>query len=80
MKKIAPARKADMEALRETLRREISEEEQALVVGGNDDIKKTKKLDPPVPWECPFCGATIMIRYYGDGPKHMTKCPNNPYK
>ena len=29
---------------------------------------------------CPFCGATIMIYQFEDGPKHMTKCPNNPYK
>ena len=29
---------------------------------------------------CPFCGATVIIRQFQDGPKHMTKCPNNPYK
>ena len=78
MKKITPAGKADIEALRETLRREISEEELSYVVGGNDDLKPKDKTN--IPWVCPFCGATIILRQFEDGPKHLTKCPENPYK
>ena len=31
-------------------------------------------------WDCPFCGAHIILYQFEDGPKHVTKCPNNPYK
>lgn len=73
-----PAGREEMEKLRRSLREEISEEDLEMVTGGNDDIKD--KLKNPIPWNCPFCGATIMIRQFEDGPKHITKCPNNPYK
>ena len=50
------------------------------VVGGNDDKNKKKKNKEGIPWDCPFCGAHITLYQFEDGPKHMTKCPNNPYK
>ncbi len=75
-----PTSQEEMDALRQSLRQEISEEALDAVTGGNDDPKMKGKYNPPVPWTCPFCGATVMIRQFQDGPKHMTKCPNNPYK
>ncbi len=72
-----PSSQEEMDALRSMLRQEISEDELETVNGGNDDMKG--KFNPPVPWVCPGCGATIMIRQFMDGPKHMTKCPGNPY-
>ena len=75
-----PTSKEEMDALRASLRQEISDADLDSVTGGNDDPKMKGKNDPPVPWVCPFCGATVMIRQFQDGPKHMTKCPGNPYK
>ena len=71
-----PTSKEEMDALRKSLRSEISEDELDLVVGGNDDLKGKAKI----PWTCHFCGATIMCKSVQDAAKHMTKCPNNPYK
>ena len=61
------------------IRSEISDADLDNVVGGNDD-PKMKKKNEGTPWVCPGCGATIIIRQFQDGPKHMTKCPGNPYK
>ena len=72
-----PTSKEEMDELRRSLRQEIAEDDLDVITGGNDDVKG--KQDP-VPWVCPFCGATVMIRQFQDGPKHMTKCPGNPYK
>lgn len=72
-----PTSKEEMEELRKSIRQEISDDNLDAVVGGNDDIKG--KGDP-VPWICPGCGSTVMIRQYQDAAKHMTKCPGNPYK
>lgn len=72
-----PTCKEDMEELRKMLRQEISDDNLDMVAGGNDDVKGKQQ---PTPWTCPFCGAVVMIRQFQDGPKHMTKCPNNPYK
>ncbi len=47
------------------------------VVVGNDDPHHGQTS---VPWNCHFCGATVMLRQTQDAAKHMTKCPNNPYK
>ena len=73
----APASQQEWDEMKKLLRREISDSDLESVVGGNDDVKPRPD---PVPWVCPFCGATIMVRQFQDGPKHMTKCPNNPYK
>ena len=29
---------------------------------------------------CPFCGAVVHCKQIHDAAKHMTKCPNNPFK
>lgn len=71
-----PTNKNEMEELRKSLRQEISDDDLEEVVGGNDDLKG--KIS--VPWDCPFCGAHLVIRQAQDATKHMTKCPNNPYK
>ena len=71
-----PNSKEEMDALKATLRQEISDAELDNVVGGNDDLKGKGK----VPWDCPFCGAHLVIKAAQDAAKHMTKCPNNPYK
>lgn len=76
----APTSKEEMEAMRKMLRKEISDDDLDAVAGGNDDKPKGKKDKEGLPYTCPFCGATIMIYQFEDGPKHMTKCPNNPYK
>jgi hypothetical protein len=73
----APASQQEWDEMKKLLRREISDSDLESVVGGNDD--RPTRPDPQ-PWICPFCGATIMVRNFEDGPKHMTKCPNNPYK
>ena len=73
----APASQAEWDEMKKLLRSEISDDQLDDIVGGNDDVKGKQ---PPTPWICPFCGATVMIRQFQDGPKHMTKCPNNPYK
>ena len=71
-----PTSKEEMEELRKSLRQEISDDDLDQIVGGNDDLKgKTT-----IPWTCHFCGATIMCKALQDAAKHMTKCPNNPYK
>lgn len=75
-----PTSKEEMEALRKSLREEIDEGDLDAVTGGNDSPKLKNKIDPPQPWVCPGCGATIIIRQKMDGAKHMTKCPGNPYK
>ena len=75
----APASQAEWDEMKKMLRSEIKDDELDSVVGGNDD-PKMKDKQKPTPWICPFCGATVMIRQFQDGPKHMTKCPNNPYK
>lgn len=72
-----PTSKEEMDELRKSLRQEISDDQLDSVSGGNDDVKGKGE---PVPWTCPFCGAVVMIRQFQDGPKHMTKCPGNPYK
>ena len=74
-----PTSKEEMKELRKMLRQEISEDDLDAITGGNDTPNK-QKFDPPVPWTCPGCGATVMIRQFMDGAKHMTKCPGNPYK
>ncbi len=76
-----PTSKEEMEELRKSLREELSDEAVDAVAGGNDDKpKKSKKDKQGTPWTCPFCGAVVMIYQFEDGPKHMTKCPGNPYK
>jgi len=72
-----PTSKEEMNELRKMLRQQISEDDLDAVTGGNDDVKGK---NAGTPWVCPGCGATIMIRQFMDGPKHMTKCPGNPYK
>ena len=75
-----PTSKEEYEAMKKMLRTEIGDDELEAVVGGNDDKPKKKKSKEGLPWNCPFCGAQIMIYQFEDGPKHVTKCPNNPYK
>ena len=72
----APTSKEEMDALRKMLREEIDENELDSVTGGNDNLKGKAQI----PWTCHFCGATIMCRAIQDAAKHMTKCPNNPFK
>ena len=74
-----PTSKEEMDELYKTLRQEIDEDALDAVVGGNDDVKG-KGNKEGTPWECPFCGKIVMIYQFQDGPKHMTKCPGNPYK
>ena len=75
-----PTSKEEMAELRRSLRQAISDEDLNAVVGGNDDKPKHRKSKEGIPWTCPFCGATVMVYQFEDGPKHVTKCPNNPYK
>ena len=71
-----PTSKEEMDELRKTLRLEIGDDDLDAVVGGNDDIKgKSTTI-----WNCPFCGAAVKCKKMQDAAKHMTKCPNNPYK
>lgn len=72
----APTNKAEMEALRKTLVEEISDDELDAVAGGNDDLKEKINME----WTCPFCGEVVKCKLVQDAAKHMTKCPNNPYK
>ena len=74
----APATQEEWDAMKKLLRSEISDSDLESVVGGNDD--KKKRPTEGKPWTCPFCGAFLMIYQFEDGPKHMTKCPNNPFK
>ena len=71
-----PKTKEEMEALRKTLVQEISDDDLDAVAGGNDDLKE--KID--MEWTCPFCGTVVKCKLVQDAAKHMTKCPNNPYK
>jgi len=72
----APTSQAEYDEMKKLLRSQISDDQLDDVVGGNDDLKgKTK-----IPWTCHFCGATIMCKAIQDAAKHMTKCPNNPFK
>ena len=72
-----PTSQAEWDEMKKMLRSEIGDDELDSVVGGNDDLKgKTKGI----PWTCHFCGATITCKAIQDAAKHMTKCPNNPYK
>ena len=75
-----PTSQAEIDEMCKSLREEIADDALDSVTGGNDDPNMKGKNNPPVPWVCPGCGATIMIRQFQDGPKHMTKCPGNPYK
>ena len=71
-----PNSKEEMDALYKSLRSEISDDDLDSVVGGNDDLNgKTTTI-----WTCPFCGASVKCKQMQDAAKHMTKCPNNPYK
>lgn len=74
-----PESKEEYEDLKKMLRTEISDGDLDAVTGGNDSPNLKGKTDP-VPWVCPGCGATVMIRQKMDAAKHMTKCPGNPYK
>lgn len=71
-----PTSKEEMDELRKSLRLEIGDDDLDEVVGGNDTLKGKAKI----PWTCHYCGATIMCKAVQDAAKHMTKCPNNPYK
>lgn len=76
-----PTSKEEYEAMLKKTRTEIATDDLDAVVGGNDDKPKQSKKDKQgIPMVCPFCGATLIIYQFEDGPKHMTKCPNNPYK
>ena len=74
-----PTSQEEMDEMKKMLRSELTDDDVDAVVGGNDDMKGKNK-NQGTPWVCPGCGATIMIRQFQDGPKHMTKCPGNPYK
>ena len=74
----APTSQEEWDEMKKMLRSEINDDELDEVVGGNDDMKKKKKQG--VPYTCPFCGAQMVIYAAQDACKHMTKCPNNPYK
>lgn len=76
----APTSQAEYDAMKKALRSEISEGDLDSVVGGNDDKNKKKKVKEGIPWDCPYCGAHIILYQFEDGPKHMTKCPGNPFK
>ena len=76
----APTSQAEYDAMKKALRSEISDDDLASVVGGNDDKNKKKKNKEGIPFTCPFCGAHLTLYQFEDGPKHVTKCPNNPYK
>ncbi len=77
----APTSKQEYEEMLKSLRTQISDDDLDAIVGGNDDKPHgSGKNKQGTPVTCPFCGATIMIYRFEDGPKHMTKCPANPYK
>lgn len=73
-----PTSQAEYDEMKKMLRSEISDEDLDAVVGGNDSPNLKGKGD--IRWDCPFCGAVIMCKQKQDAAKHMTKCPNNPYK
>lgn len=72
----APTSQEEYDEMKKMLRSEIGDDELEAVVGGNDDLKNKE----PFVWVCPFCGATVKCKMVQDAAKHMTKCPNNPYK
>lgn len=74
----APMTQEEWDALKTMLRSEISDADLESVVGGNDDKKDKNKNR--VQWTCPACGAMLLIGSILDAAKHMTKCPNNPFK
>ncbi len=76
----APTSQAEYDEMVKNMRAEISEDDLDAVTGGNDDKNKKKKDKQGIPFTCPFCGAGLILYQFEDGPKHMTKCPNNPYK
>lgn len=71
-----PTNKEEMEALRKSLVEEISDDDLETVAGGNDSLKTNGTFV----WTCSFCGASVNCKKAQDAAKHMTKCPNNPYK
>lgn len=71
-----PTSREEMEALRKSLVQEISDDDLDMVAGGNDDVKGKNSFE----WTCFFCKQTIKCKSNQDTAKHMTKCPNNPYK
>lgn len=73
-----PTNKAEMDELRKSLVEEITDDELDDVAGGNDDLQG--KFSETIDWTCPFCGNVLKLKQYQDGPKHIVKCPNNPYK
>ena len=73
-----PTSKEEMDELRNRFRQEITEDDLDDVVGGNDDRNKSR--DGFDSWICPFCNTIVKCRDALDATKHMTKCPNNPYK
>ena len=73
----AQTSKEEYEEMKKLLRSEIADTDLDAIVGGNDDLKGKSS---GVPWDCPFCGAHMVIKKAQDAAKHMTKCPNNPYK
>ncbi len=77
-----PTSQAEYDAMKKMERTELSDDALEEIVGGNDETTKNKKKKNKqgIPMVCPFCGATITIYQFEDGPKHMTKCPGNPYK
>ncbi len=71
-----PTTQEEMDALRKTLVQEIDDDDLDAVAGGNDDLKgKTAMV-----WTCPQCGTVVKCKQMQDAAKHMTKCPNNPFK
>ncbi len=72
-----PSSKEEMEAMVNSLRKAIPDGKLDQVAGGADDIQAK---NTPVPWICPGCGATVMVREAQDAVKHMVQCPGNLYK
>ena len=70
-----PTNKAEMDALRQSLRQKISEDDLTAVVGGNDDVKGKGNIE----WTCQWCHQTFMLKQKHDAAKHCTKCPANPF-
>ena len=73
-----PTSREEMDALRKKLLvEEISDDDLDNVAGGNDD---EKGKGTTFQWTCFFCGQTMTCKSDQDTCKHMTKCPNNPWK
>lgn len=80
MEKKIPATQEEFEAMF-GIRAPIEDADLDAVTGGNDDKPKgKKKVKEGIPWDCPYCGAHMLIYQFEDLGKHMTKCPQNPYK